>query len=236
MKAIRLLKANEIDARVQTARLEYIILVLYKDARVDMRILDEAFGSMNWQRKHEVINDNLFCTVSIYDDDKKQWVSKQDVGIPSNTQKEKGEASDAFKRACTNIGIGRELYTSPFIYIKANNGEVQQNGTRYTTRTKFSVKEIEYNEDREITYLVIIDNNKNERYRYGKKGTNNNNNKNNAQSSADKYRQEIAQMLAAKKIPFDNFTNWLKNNFKVDHLDGLTNEKLETIKSTIASW
>ena len=98
----RKLYADEIDCRVGTDNGTGVSLLLYKDARVDMRLLDEVVGAFNWKREHELINGNLFCTVSIYNAETKEWVSKQDVGTESNTEKEKGQASDAFKRACFN--------------------------------------------------------------------------------------------------------------------------------------
>ena len=126
--SIPLLTEQDIDCRVQsvskakTGRVGAVLL-LYKDARVDMRILDQVFGPGNWQRTHEVINGNLFCNIDIWDDEKKTWVRKQDVGTESNTEKEKGQASDSFKRAGFNVGIGRELYTGPFIYVELADGE-----------------------------------------------------------------------------------------------------------------
>ena len=110
---IRLLRADEIECRVGMINEKGLSLLLYKDARVDMKILDEVYGPFNWQRKHEMIGGNLYCTVSIWDKEKQQWVSKMDVGTKSNTEQEKGEASDSFKRACFSHGIGRELYTAP---------------------------------------------------------------------------------------------------------------------------
>ena len=94
------LKANEIDARISTLNEKGASLLLYKDARVDMDILDETVGAMNWQRKH--LRDNANCVVEIWDEDKKQWISKEDTGTESFTEKEKGLASDSFKRACFN--------------------------------------------------------------------------------------------------------------------------------------
>ena len=152
---IRTLKANEIEVRVQSVSEKGAILLLYKDARVDQRILDEVFGSMNWQREHQLIGDRLYCTVSIWDEDKKQWISKQDVGTESNTEKEKGQASDSFKRACFNIGIGRELYSAPFTFIQAKDMNITKKGNRFTTYDRFSVVDIDYNEEREISYLTI---------------------------------------------------------------------------------
>lgn len=99
----RLLRADEIDCKVKTVAQWGVMLLLYKDARCDMNILDETVGPMNWQRRHELINGNLFCSVGIRDD--REWVWKQDVGVESFTEKEKGEASDSFKRACFNWGI-----------------------------------------------------------------------------------------------------------------------------------
>src|SRR5659263_62677 len=108
---IRLLTADEIDVRVQSVGKGAsgkvgAILLLYKDARVDMKILDETFGMCGWQRTHELINGNLFCTIKIRSEVDGEWISKQDVGVESNTEKEKGQASDSFKRAAFNIGIG----------------------------------------------------------------------------------------------------------------------------------
>ena len=109
----RTLRADEIDVRVQQVKKNnagkvFAQLLLYKDARVDMRLLDETFGQMNWKRTHEVVDGNMYCTISIWDSEKKEWVSKQDVGVESMTEKEKGQASDSFKRAGFNWGIGRE--------------------------------------------------------------------------------------------------------------------------------
>jgi hypothetical protein len=155
-KTIRLLNANEIECRIGTISEKGLSLLLYKDARVDMKILDEVYGANNWQRKHEVIGNNLYCIVSIWDEDKKQWVSKMDVGTKSRTEMEKGESSDAFKRACVNWGIGRELYTAPFIWVGAAKCSIQNKDNRSITYDKFRVSSIAYNDNREITGLVII--------------------------------------------------------------------------------
>lgn len=156
---IRTLLASEIECRVGTMKQNGCSLLLYKDARVDMRMLDEVYGPNNWQRSHELINGNLFCTISVWDADKGVWVNKQDVGTESNTEKEKGQASDAFKRAAFNWGIGRELYTAPFIWITLDSSEVYEktgyNGSKsFGTNTKFNVQSIEYNQQREISKLV----------------------------------------------------------------------------------
>lgn len=165
MKEIRLLNADEIDARVATVNQKGCSLLLYKDARCDMRLLDETFGSMNWTRSHEVIDGNLYCNVSVWDEEKKMWITKQDVGVESYTEKEKGQASDAFKRACFNFGIGRELYTAPFIWVNLTNYDLNAQGQIKTT---FKVQSIGYNEKREINRLVIVDNKRNVRYEMGK--------------------------------------------------------------------
>lgn len=155
----RKLKANEIDARVNTVSEKGCSLLLYKDARVDQNILDETVGPENWQRSHQMIGSNLYCTVSIFDKDKGLWVSKQDVGTESYTEKEKGQASDSFKRACFNWGIGRELYTAPFIWIKAANVNLEdKSGGKKTTYDTFSVKDIGYDNDGNINKLKIVNN------------------------------------------------------------------------------
>ncbi len=184
-KKPRLLKAEEIECRVGTIQGRGCSLLLYKDARVDMKILDETYGVGNWQRTHEVINGNLFCTIEIWNDRINQWVKKQDVGTESYTEKEKGEASDSFKRAGFNVGIGRELYTSPFIWIQPK-ADMKPSNTKdidgkeanefypykkdsygngvYTTKTVFKVKEIGYDKESKINKLIIVDHKDNTRF------------------------------------------------------------------------
>ena len=152
----RTLKANEIDCRVNTINEKGLTLLLYKDARVDMNILDETVGSENWQRDHKELKGNIYCGISIWSEDKQQWVTKWDCGKESFSDSEKGEASDSFKRAGFNIGIGRELYTSPFIWISKDNCNIIPKGDKYTTYDSFRVKSITYNKDREIDSLVIV--------------------------------------------------------------------------------
>ena len=127
---IRLLKADEIECRAAMVSEKGLSLLLYKDARVDQKILDETFGIFGWKRSHQCIDGNLYCTVEIFDRDSGTWVAKQDVGTMSNSEKEKGQASDSFKRACFNWGIGRELYTAPFIWIPAGKADIQSKETR----------------------------------------------------------------------------------------------------------
>ena len=181
-KEIPLLTEKDIECRVQSvsrAKTGKVgaVLLLYKDARVDMRILDQVFGPGNWQRTHEVINGNLFCNIDIWDAEKRAWVRKQDVGVESNTEKEKGQASDAFKRAGFNVGIGRELYTGPFIYVELADNEFysegQQNGRKEVLKcysnTRFKVTRVAYNDRREIVDLVIVDRNGNVRFDMNKR-------------------------------------------------------------------
>lgn len=166
----RTLNADEIDVRISSVKQDGCSILLYKDARVDQRLLDEVVGPFNWQRSHEVINGNLYCTVSIFDEMKKQWVHKQDVGKESYTEKEKGVASDSFKRACFNWGIGRELYTAPFIWIPAKYVEITRNTKGgYVTYDKFYVKKISYDENRRINGLQIADKNNRVVYQMGQK-------------------------------------------------------------------
>lgn len=153
---VRLLRADEIECRVSVINERGLSLLLFKDARVDQKILDETFTPFGWRRTHQSIDGNLYCTVEIWDKEKQQWIAKQDVGTVSYSEKEKGQASDSFKRACFNWGIGRELYTAPFIWISAENVSIKPKGDRYTTSEHFLVRAIDYNEEREISYLMIV--------------------------------------------------------------------------------
>jgi hypothetical protein len=150
----RTLNANEIELRVATISQHGLSLLLYKDARVDQNILDETVGAMNWQRHHS--RDNANCIVSIWDEDKKQWIEKEDTGKESYTEAEKGLASDSFKRACFNWGIGRELYTAPFIWITAEEAGIKQGGNgKFQCFDKFIVEQIIYDDNRTIVALSI---------------------------------------------------------------------------------
>ena len=139
------LRADEIECRVAQVAKDgkWLTLLLYKDARCDMNILDETVGPFNWKRSHS--RDNANCTVSIWDDEKGEWVPKEDTGTESNTEAAKGLASDSFKRACFNWGIGRELYTAPRIFVKEADG---------TKSDRYSVEGIE-TEDGMIKRLAI---------------------------------------------------------------------------------
>ena len=153
---IRLLRADEIECRTASVSEKGLSLLLYKDARVDQKILDETFGIFGWKRSHQCIDGNLYCTVEVYDKDSGVWVSKQDVGTTGYAEKEKSQASDSFKRACFNWGIGRELYTAPFIWIPAEKACIREKNGRMCCSDRFSVGSISCNGDREITSLVII--------------------------------------------------------------------------------
>lgn len=173
MNEIRLLGKDDIEIRVaQTTKdREGVVkasLLLYKNARVDMKIMDELYGPFGWKRSHKILGDRLYCIVEVWDAEKKEWVAKEDVGTESNTEAEKGQASDSFKRACVNWGIGRELYTAPRISIPLDNQEysTMQDGKVRVWAT-FSVKEIEYNkEERSITKLILVDKYDKVRYEY----------------------------------------------------------------------
>ena len=163
------LTEEDIECRCQSARKNGLVLLLYKNARTDMNILDETVGAENWQRYHYECKGNLYCRVGIntnYADPNKpdRWIWKSDCGTESNTEAEKGESSDSFKRACTNIGIGRCLYTSPFIWIPADKCNIEEakdrNGkTIYKCNDRFRVWKIKI-EDKQITGLAIYNDTK----------------------------------------------------------------------------
>ena len=171
------LRADEIEVRVQSIKQKNgvptgAVMLLYKDARCDMNLLDETVGAENWQREHYECKGNLFCRVGIcckmnIDESGNNgdiltplWVWKSDCGVESNTEAQKGEASDSFKRACFNWGIGRELYTSPFIWISADKMDIYESGKDkygkpiFKTNDKFSVEKIKI-EDKQIKALAI---------------------------------------------------------------------------------
>lgn len=153
---VRLLNADEIECRVSYINEKGLSLLLYKDARVDQKILDETFGAFGWKRSHQCIDGNLYCTVEVFDRKTGEWISKQDVGTTGLTEKEKSQASDSFKRACFNWGIGRELYSAPFIWVPADKADIQKRDGKLYCSSRFSVKLIGYNDNREIASLTIV--------------------------------------------------------------------------------
>lgn len=158
LKNFRKLRADEIECRIGTINEKGLSLLLYKDARCDMNVLDETVGPLGWKREHSRENRN--CIVSIWDEKKGQWVSKEDTGTESNTEAEKGLASDSFKRACVNWGIGRELYTAPYIWIKAADCKIEKgyNG-RLKCSDKFIVAKLTYKDNGDIDGLAITNRN-----------------------------------------------------------------------------
>lgn len=168
MDGFRPLRADELECRVNVINESGFTILIYKDARCDQNVLDETVGKMNWQRDHKEIKGSVYCGVAIWDDNKKQWITKWDCGAESNTEKEKGEASDSFKRACVNWGIGRELYTAPFIYIKGNT-QKNSKGKDVPTFRRLEISKIEY-ENGKITQLEILGDGM-LIFTFGKKGT-----------------------------------------------------------------
>lgn len=218
----RALKASEIDCRIQsigqnkTGAVGTTIL-LYKDARVDMNILDETVGDMNWQREHSVVNGNLYCTISIWDEVKEQWISKSDVGTESNTEKEKGQASDSFKRAGFNWGIGRELYSAPFVYIQLDKSEYIEKNGKLTSNAKFKVKDIDYDENRNIVRLVVVDSKGKVRYTFGKNTQ--------QQTQETVYNWQTLKARATQGgISEDDLKHYLKETLKVNESKDMTQE------------
>ena len=207
MKEFRLLNPDEIEVRVSHTSKDFkrAMLLLYKDARCDMKILDETLGITGWQRSHEVINGQLFCNVSIYDEDKKEWIKKQDVGVESFSEAEKGRASDAFKRACFNVGIGRELYTAPVIWVEDISGTNTKDTWKWK---KYRVKEIGY-DDRKISSLVIEEYYKfkwQEVYRFPKTNYPNNKKNNNKKANQDKDYWALAHHERVTSGEFEGLT------------------------------
>ena len=218
----RALKASEIDCRIQsigqnkTGAVGTTIL-LYKDARVDMNILDETVGAMNWQREHSVVNGNLYCTISIWDEVKEQWISKSDVGTESNTEKEKGQASDSFKRAGFNWGIGRELYSAPFVYIQLDKSEYIERNGKLTSNAKFKVKDIDYDENRNIVRLVVVDSKGKVRYTFGENIQ--------QQTQETVYNWQTLKARATQGgISEDDLKHYLKETLKVNESKDMTQE------------
>ena len=153
----RPLFAGEIECRVQRINEKGFSVLLYKTARTDMNLLDETVGPFGWQNRFEEIKGSLYCHISIFDKDNNRWIEKSSNGVESNTEAIKGESSDAMKRAGFMWGIGRELYSAPFIYIKNDGKLVEKNNKGQwvlASNVHLKVSKIEY-KDGKITYLAL---------------------------------------------------------------------------------
>lgn len=219
----RPLHANEIECRVGNVAKDNsgFFLLLYKNARVDQNILDETFGIWNWQCKYYQVKNTMVCSIGIYNQERKEWIWKDNGGDDdSQTEQVKSELSDSFKRACFCVGIGRELYYAPKIYVKTENGN-----DKYQ---RYSVKSINYDNDKRIIELTIInEKTKQVVYSYGKSG-------NVAQNGEKQQNKTIdsADLLAISKkiVNFasdtkNGFYSWLKNTFGVDNIEKLSYEQ-----------
>lgn len=153
------LKPSDVEVRVAMCQANGLSLLIYKDARVDQQILDETVGQLNWKKSYREVKGNLYCTIEIWDSDKSTWIAKEDCGVESNTEKEKGEASDAQKRAGFAWGIGRELYSAPFIWVNSSDCSIEERSKGvYACRDHFSVSEMKI-EDKKIVDLQIVNDN-----------------------------------------------------------------------------
>lgn len=199
---IRALRADEIECKVAQVGEKGVQLLLYKDARCDKRILDETFGMFGWADCYSEIKGNLYCSIMLYDEKTGMWIQKQDCGIESAFgDKEKGEASDAFKRACFNVGIGRELYTKIFIWIKTETVPAGKKGdkTLYKLKDNFQSWFVSYietdNEKEKIKYIEISDSKaKKVVFKWGTKG----------QIKVENSQTNITNTQANKKQPETN--------------------------------
>lgn len=213
-------RADEVECRIARETDKGCQLLLYKDARVDQNILDETVGPFNWERYHEMIDGSLYCTVLIYDKDKENWVSKQDVGSESNVEKEKGKASDAFKRACFNWGIGRELYTAPFIWIKKGDYSGKYD--------RFEVVSLNVT-DGKITGLEIANSAGNIVYTLRQRGGAAKKKNNNEEE--EKLKREIFQIVTDKNA--DDLLNSICEYYKVESVHQMTKSQLEKTKERL---
>lgn len=157
--SFRNLRADEIECRIQQVKKSskgknFVQLLLYKDARCDQNILDETVGPMNWKKAY--LRDNANCIISIWDEDKKEWISKEDTGVESFTEKQKGLASDSQKRAAFAWGIGRALYTSPAIFFFDNEAQFFEKEGKVSCFDTFEVESITYSSDGKVIDSVVI--------------------------------------------------------------------------------
>lgn len=216
----RKLNADEIDVRVATVKENGVSLLLYKDARVDQNLLDETVGQLSWQRDHKELKGVIYCGIGIYNEKANQWVWKWDAGSESFADKEKGEASDSFKRAGFNWGIGRELYTSPFIWANKESVNIIPKGNGFTTYDTFRVKEITYDLNGNIKDLTIV-NEKSNKVVFGSKSFN-------VAPKESVKKAVTGEQIEIMKLLGVNFDGVIKT-YKVENIESLDYDTAEYI-------
>lgn len=216
----RKLRADEIECRISICNEYGVGLLLYKDARCDQNILDETVGATNWQRHHS--RDNANCIVSLWDSEKGQWIEKEDTGKESFTEKEKGLASDSFKRACFNWGIGRELYTAPNMFVKPKDLETYyQDKGKWCCRDKFEVTHIEYAEDK-ICYVRVKNQKNNKNIDFGTPASI-------SKITNSKIDDVKVKSLESRCVNDGVNVDKVLKHFKVEKLDDLTEKQLSIL-------
>ena len=227
------LTIEDVEFRVQSINKGgYATILVYKDARVDMNRLDSVAGRGFWKREHFTIGSSMYCRVSIFNKDINEWVSMEDVGTPSNTEKEKGLSSDAFKRACTNWGIGRELYAYPNMQIKLNSNEFEiykDNNNRDRVKATYNLKLKQWTwfsvfEKDKIIKLLAKDEKGKERFSFGVEKKKNEQPK--GEIKKEKVKQDIKGAKHAKTI-----VEWIiDNGYDLDKVKANYNVSDEQLK------
>lgn len=158
MRSFRLLRADEIECRIsEVAKTgKYLRLLLYKTARTDAALLDETYGLTGWQNDYKVIDGKMYCGIGIKDKESGEWIWKWNVGTESNTEAEKGQASDALKRAGFVFGLGTELYSAPDITVWSDKCTIKDYNGKIKCYDRFTVKNIEYDAQENISALTIV--------------------------------------------------------------------------------
>jgi hypothetical protein len=260
---IPLLEADDIEVRIQQAcRGNKALALLYKTSRTDMRILDKVFGVYGWKDEYKEIKGNLYCGISIYDEDKKEWITKWDCGIESQQDdgnERKAEASDATKRCAVKLGIGRELYSSPTIFIDTptkDSGRKSKSGKPIfeleNPFERFSVSYITYNDRREIASLEIVDSRKNVVYSYncGKKPktrpTSHESSQPNTLSTDDKKAvtgannrsktEIIEDLIKDTDLTMETVDKWVMGKFKKTDINYCTADEFEQLRQGIIKF
>lgn len=143
------LHSNELQLRVGRIANGGAVLLLYKDSRADTRRLNDVLGVFGWKRSHAFKEGINYCTVSIRNPETGEWVSREDCGTESKTEAEKGQSSDAFKRACFAFGIGIELYDTPTIFVPGVD--------KFTKVGEWTVRMAVDKDSKELRLLQVVD-------------------------------------------------------------------------------
>ena len=124
---------EDLEWRIQvtTKNKDKGLAVPYVTNRAIQDRLDDVVGPENWRNEYKSWHGSgkkeaQLCGISIYMEDRKEWLTKWDGAEDTDIEPVKGGLSDSMKRAAVQWGIGRVLYKMGTVWVL-----IEQKGSSY---------------------------------------------------------------------------------------------------------